>query len=37
MKNFYIYNNFFKTIIDANVVAFCIIFAKYNNISIYKK
>ena len=37
MKNFYSYNNFFKTVININMVAFCITFARYKKISIYKK
>ena len=28
---------FFKTVIEANVFAFCITFAGYKNINIYKK
>ena len=37
MKNFYAYNDFFKTVIDANVVAFCITSTKCKDISTYKK
>lgn len=37
MKNFHIYNNFFKTVININVIMLYIISAKYNNISKYKK
>ena len=37
MKNFYACNDFFKTVIDANVIAFCITSARCKNISIYKK
>lgn len=36
MKNFHICNDFFKTIIDANIFVLYITFAKFNNISIYK-
>lgn len=37
MKNFYAYDDFFKTVINANVVAFCITSTRCNNISTYKK
>lgn len=37
MINFYTYNDYFITIIDANVIILYINSAGYNNISIYKK
>ena len=37
MKNFHAYNNFFKTVINANVVTFCITSAGYKDINTYKK
>ena len=37
MKNFYACNNFFKTVIDINVVALCITSTGYKDISTYKK
>lgn len=37
MKNFHACDNFLKTVIDANVVAFCITFLKCKDINIYKK
>ncbi len=37
MKNFYVYNDFFKTVIDTSMVTFCIISTGYKDISIYKK
>lgn len=37
MKNFYIYNNFFKIVIDINMIAFYIMSTRYKNINIYKK
>lgn len=36
MKNIYVYNNFFKTVININMVVFYITFNKYNDINIYK-
>lgn len=37
MKNFHIYNNFYKIVIDTNMIIFCITFAQCNIINIYKK
>lgn len=37
MKNFHVCNNFFKMVINTNLVVFCITFARSNNISAYKK
>ncbi len=37
MKNFYTCDDFFKTVINANVVVFCITSTNYKDISIYKK
>ena len=37
MKNFHVYNNFFKTVIDVNVFALCITSIRCKDISIYKK
>lgn len=37
MKNFYAYDDFFKTVIDINMIVLCITSARCNNISIYKK
>ena len=37
MKNFYAYDDFFKTVIDANVVALYITSAGCKDISTYKK
>ena len=37
IKNFHAYNNFFKMVIDVNVVAFCIMSARCKDISTYKK
>ena len=37
MKNFHAYDHFFKTVIDANVVAFCITSIGCKDISTYKK
>lgn len=36
MKYFYVYNNFFKIVIDANIITFYITSTEYNDISIYK-
>lgn len=37
MKNFYIYNNIFRTVIDTNIITLYITSTRYNNISIYKR
>ena len=37
MKNFYACDDFFKTIIDVNVIALCITSVGYKDISTYKK
>lgn len=37
MKNFYIYNDFVKRILDINMIMLCITAIGYNNISIYKR
>lgn len=37
MKNFYLCNDFFKTVIDVNMVAFCITSTRCKDINIYKK
>lgn len=37
MRNFHTYNNFFKTVIDVNMIIFYIIFTKYKDINKYKK
>lgn len=37
MKNFHACNDFFKIIIDINIIVLCITSAKYNNIGIYKR
>lgn len=37
MKNFHACNDFFKTVINANVVALYITFTRFNDISTYKK
>lgn len=37
MKNFYVYNNFFKIVIKANMIILYITLARYNNINIYKR
>lgn len=37
MKNFHIYKDFFKIIINVNVITLYIIYARCNNINIYKR
>lgn len=37
MKNFYTYDNFYTTVIDVNIITFCIMSIGCKNITIYKK
>lgn len=36
IKNFFVYEGFFKIVIDINIISLCINSAKYNGINIYK-
>lgn len=36
MKNFHVYNDFFKIVTDENMVILFITSTRYNNINIYK-